>query len=343
MEQSFLNRTYLNRQADSIERALNSMSIPAKVQGGEVGKRWVRYHLAPVSGTHANQVLDAAEAVADAIGVIEVRVAEERKGFAIDVPLQEGNELRLLPLLHALQDLSAMTAVVGMLTSGKPLLLDLNRRATWHLIASGPEGCGKSELMRTLLVSLALTSRRSQLNVLGIDIGGRETAMIEALPHALTDLATDVDFAKELLMWLAGEVLRRLQSGITHPHLLLVVDDFERLTLVSDAEILSVLNEIMLKGFESGVHILGASRDPILWPQRSVKQQGGVVAAVTVPHEAQGVSVTPGRFRFNAGSETSVVDVAWLSVRDLDTAVRLANAGWRVSRMSPRYEFEGVS
>ena len=226
MEKTYLNRSYLDRQANQIERALRTMSLPARVQGGQVTDRWIRYHLEPAGETQTDRVLQAAEAVADAIGARGIRVAEHGDGIAIEVPRVQGQALRLLPLMHALHDVSALNAVVGMQISGKPLILDMNKPSTWHLFAMGKSGCGKSELMRTILASLCLTSRRSQLSALGIDIGGQELGLIEALPHMLTDLATDRDFAKELILWLAQEVQRRLQIGVSKPHLFLFVDDF---------------------------------------------------------------------------------------------------------------------
>ncbi len=329
MEKIFLNRSYLDRQANQIERALRTMSLPTRVQGGQVTDRWIRYHLEPAGDTQADHVLQAAEAVADAIGARGVRVAERGDGIAIEVPRMRGQALRLLPLMHAIHDVPALNAVVGMQTSGKPLILDMNKPSTWHLFAMGQSGCGKSELMRTILASLCLTSRRSHLSVLGIDIGGQEFGLIEALPHMLTDLATDRDFAKELILWLAQEVQRRLQIGISRPHLVLFVDDFTWLSAERSQHVLTALNEIILKGFESGVHVIGAARDPIPLPMRSAQKRGGLITAVPTRNANGGYEEKAGRFQLKAGASSRVVDVAFLSVRDLDTVVQLANSGWR--------------
>ncbi len=329
MEKAYLNRTYLDRQANQIERALTTMSIPARVQGGQVTDQWVRYLLEPTGEMRAMHVEQVAEAVADAIGATRIRVAERGDGIAIEVPHIRRKALRLLPLMHAIDEISGMNAVIGMQTSGKPLILDMNKQRTWHLMVYGKAACGKSELVRTLLASMCLTSRRSQLNVLGIDIGGRELGLIEALPHMLTDLATDRDFAKELIYWLVREVQRRLEYGISKPHLVLFVDDFAGLAAEDDRSVVAALNEIVMKGFESGVHVIGASRDRISLPVHSAQQRGGLVSAVPIENINGGSGNKTGRFRLSTSSVQRDVDVAYLSVRDLDTVVQLANSGWR--------------
>ena len=329
MEKSYIKRSFLDRQANQIERVLTTMSLPASVQGGQVTDRWIRYLLEPAAETQASDVIQAADAVADAIGSNGIRVADRGDGIAIEVPRMQGKVLRLLPLLHAIHELPTLSAIVGMQTSGKPLILDMSKPSTWHLLALGRAACGKSELLRTLLASLCLTSRRSQLNVLGIDIGGHELGFMEAIPHILTDLATDRDFANELILWLAQEVQRRMLIGISRPHLVLFVDDFAWLGAERSQKVLTALNEIVLKGFDSGVHVIGASREPISLPMYSAQKRGGLVTAVAA-HDGDGnEEEKAGRFLMKAGASSRIVDAAFLSVRDLDTFVQLVNSGWR--------------
>jgi S-DNA-T family DNA segregation ATPase FtsK/SpoIIIE len=338
MEALPVHKADLDHQADDIERALAMLSMPARVQGGRIGERWVRYHVVPASATRADQVLRAADAVAQAIGVEEVRVAEAGQGFALDVPRHQQRALRLLPLLHALTDLSPLTAVVGMSMKGAPQILNLNRSATWHMLARGPAGCGKSELLRTALLSLALTSRRSQVNLLGIDIGGRELAVLESLPHMLTDLATEELFAEDLLIWLVAEMDRRMALGVDRPHLVLAIDDMEPLMRACGAQLKKAAGKIIQKGIEAGVHLFAALRD-LRPPYSSVLHDGDhLVLADVVSKADAGDGRSPGAFHFRSAQGVQWVDVAWLSARDLDTAARLAQAGWRASGYAPASE-----
>jgi DNA segregation ATPase FtsK/SpoIIIE-like protein len=338
MEALPVHKVDLDHQADDIERALAMLSMPARVQGGRIGERWVRYHVVPASATRADQVLRAADAVAQAIGVDEVRVAESGQGFALDVPRHQQRALRLLPLLHAMADLSPLTAVVGMSMKGIPQTLNLNRGATWNLLVRGPAGSGKSELLRTALLSLALTSRRSHVNLLGIDIGGRELAVLESLPHMLTDLATEEMFAEDLLIWLVAEMDRRMALGVDRPHLVLAVDDMQPLMRACGAQLKQAVEKIVREGTRTGVHLFAASRE-LRSPYSSILQDGDHrVVADAVPRSDGGESHCSGAFHFRSAQGVQLVDVAWLSARDLDTAARLAQAGWRASDYAPAAE-----
>lgn len=342
MGESFLQRPYLDRQADSIERVLSSLDLPARVQGGQVGNHWIRYHLTPVSGTRADKVVQVAEEVAEAIGISGLRIAERSQGLTIDVPLQQGTELRLLPLLHALPGLSASTAVVGMSIEGRPLLFNLSKPFTWNLLVYAPKGYGKSELLRTLMISLALTSRRSQLSMLGIDIGGRELAVLESLPHVLTDLATEPRFAEELLTWLSEEAGRRLAVGVASPHLVLLIDDLGWLTDKREAHALAALKHIGKVGVDVGIHFIAATQSPLPRTLRDLPDLHGVVEVVPDENAFLKGKTSVGRFQFTSNSDVTTADVAWLSLRDLDTASKLAVAGWRATGMLPlpSIEFE---
>ncbi len=323
MHTSAVDVDWLNNSADRIEQILAKMSLPARIDGGDIGEESVCFHLIPMDGLQRELVVQAARAIAQAVGVTEVQVSVQSEGLIIDVPYKHDRSMRLLPLMGALDRLEPLTAVVGMSDHGRPLLLDLKLQECWHLWIEGPEGCGKSELLRTLLVSLALGSRASQLKLLGIDVGGNELGIIEALPHALTRLASNARRAFEMIRWLENEVERRLRRGILQPAIILAVDDMAWMDLRPSSELAGSFRRLLTQAYRAGVHVLAASRsvrNPHI--RRTLISNGRTrVASMTQGDEASGT------FEFRgARGKRRRARIAWLSAADLQIAVARAQA-----------------
>ncbi len=323
MERAFDQQFYLNRQADQIERALFRLNMPARVDGGYIEKDHIRYLVTPSIGIPLESFLDQAPEVAQEIGVEDVRFARERRGVAIEVPYEQGMGVRLLPLMESLTELEPFTAVMGLTAGGTPLLLDFNLSTTRHLLARGG---GASEFLRSLLVSLALTSSPRDAGFLGVDIGGRELAVIEALPHVVKDLATNADYARVLLQWLYEEVEVRLQNAINYPHLFLFIDGIDELLQLDDDHLAPYLRHILKHGKSSGVHVLGALRTMSGSAVRNLAQSEGIVLAQSPPVDSGLYGGSAGRFSLRVDGNEEEIDIAWLSARDLDTAVHLIRA-----------------
>jgi DNA segregation ATPase FtsK/SpoIIIE-like protein len=328
MERAFYRQAFLDRQADQIETTLSALAVPARVAGGVVKEDRVQYHLAPAVGTQKEDLLRVADNFAHGIGVDDLRFDQTVEGITVDVPFQRAKGLRLLPLLHAMGALEAMSAVIGMTDDGHPLLLDFNLPQTWHVLVTAPAGAGKSELLRTILVSLALTTRNSQVRFLGIDLSGRELSLLEALPHGLTDLATSPEYAAELLVWLSEEIDRRVIASFDRPHLMLFIDDLISLLHALGSGSVQTIEHILAMGAEAGVHVI-ASQPALRDPRVEHLFNGQPVVRAFAPVEGFGEEQPVGLFHFETRRFNRTVEVAWLSLRDLDTAVRLALAGWR--------------
>jgi DNA segregation ATPase FtsK/SpoIIIE-like protein len=320
MERAFDQQFYLNRQADQIERALFRLNMPARVDGGYIEKDHIRYLVTPSLGIPLESFLDQAPEVAQEIGVEDVRFARERRGVAIEVPYEQGMGVRLLPLMESLTELEPFMAVLGLTVAGSPLLLDFNMSTTWHLFA---QGGGASEFLRSILLSLALTSSPRDAGFLGVDIGGRELAVIEALPHAVKDLATNADYARANLQWLYEEIEARLQNAIDFPHLFLFIDGIDELLQLDDDHL---LHYVLQHGKSSGVHVIGASRTMSGSAVRNFAQSEGIVLAGPLPADSGLHGGSAGRFSLQADGNEDEIDFAWLSARDLDTAVHLIRA-----------------
>jgi DNA segregation ATPase FtsK/SpoIIIE-like protein len=328
MERAFYRQAFLDRQADQIEATLSALAVPARVDGGVVKEDRVQYHLTPALGTRKEDLLRVADHFADGIGVDDLRVDQAQEGFTVEVPFQRATGLRLLPLLHAMGALEPMSAAIGMTEEGHPLILDFSLPETWHVLAAASAGAGKSELLRTMLISLALTTRNSQVRFLGIDLSGRELSLLDALPHALTDLATSPEYAVELLVWLSEEVDRRVMASFDRPHLMLFIDNLTDLLHALGPESIQTVEHVLARGPETGVHLVvtcPALRDP--WVEKLF--QGRPVVRAVEPVKSGEGERQAGLFRFETHRFNRTVEVAWLSLRDLDAAVRLARSGWR--------------
>lgn len=324
MRVSEYQRAWFNRRAKMIEKALCSLHLPARVQGGQISASGIRYHLTPLTGFQAQQVYDIADKLAQAVGAYYVRVAEEGRGLMLDLPLNDEQDLLLLQVLKDHGNLLPLTAIVGLSTKGDPFCLNFCQENSWHLFAHGSSGTGKSELLRTVIVSTALNSRLSLVQFLGIDLSGRELTLIEGLPHGLADVACDPIYAQEMLQWLLELIERRNVNRIRSPHIILAIDGVDLLGK-SNERTHDLLKKIAHLGLKTGVHLFLTSREARIRDVLGLgRNTGFVIAKGNREEDKKGEGKRkPGDFSFLRGLQRVRVQVAWMPVFDLQEAMKL--------------------
>lgn len=182
-----------------------------------------------------------------------------------------------------------LTVPIGLDQQGKPVRLDIKEAAQHgmgpHGLCVGATGSGKSELLRTLVLGLALTHSPEQLNLVLVDYkGGATFAPFKGIPHVsgiVTNLADDVSLVDRIYASLEGEILRRQEqlkaagniASITDyqrarrrnrnlpvmPHLFLVIDEFGEL-LTAQPDFIDLFMSIGRIGRSIGVHLLLSSQ-----------------------------------------------------------------------------------
>lgn len=324
-----LSSDYLNFQSDRIERVLASHRVPARVHGGTVSPRWIRFHMTPALGARIATVRNLSEELALALGAPDVRVAREGEALAIEVPRPDAEPVRLLPLLKSVGHIPPLTACLGLAEDGRPLLIRLPSPDVAHVLVAGATGSGKTDLMRAMLVSLALNNRQSRLQIALIDPKGRGFGPLAALPHTLGDVAADPESARSLLGRLVAEMERRDRRGVSSPSIVIAVDELHDLLTTGGKEVEIALVRIAQRGREAGLHLVAGVQKPSAaaiggmlkanFPVRLV----GRVASAEDARVASGLSGTGaerllgrGDFLAVAAGQPIRFQAAWLPARD---------------------------
>jgi DNA segregation ATPase FtsK/SpoIIIE, S-DNA-T family len=174
-------------------------------------------------------------------------------------------------------------ALLGVGPNG-PLTVDLRADGP-HALVAGTSGAGKSELLQTLVASLALVNTPDALTFVLVDYkGGSAFAACAQLPHCV-GMVTDLDghLVTRVLDSLSAELRRReallaqaeakdiddywARTGARLPRLVIVVDEFA--SLVEEVpEFVPGVVGIGMRGRSLGVHVVLATQRP-----------GGVVTA----------------------------------------------------------------
>ena len=192
-------------------------------------------------------------------------------------------------------DPALLRVPIGITGDGADLILDLKESAQGgvgpHGLLVGATGSGKSELLRTLVASLALTHSPDELAMVLVDFkGGATFAGVTDLPHVsgmITNLADDHAMIERMRVALHGEQQRRQQllrdagdldnvreyqlhraAGGTDPqgrplaplpYLMIFVDEFAEL-LSQRPDFIHLFVQIGRLGRSLGMHLLMASQ-----------------------------------------------------------------------------------
>lgn len=287
-----ITREYLEFQSDRIERVLASHRVPARVEGGSVTPRAIRFQVAPALGAKLATIRNLSEELALALNAPDVRIARQGDRLALEVPRPDAEPVYLLGLMRGLQTIPPYTACLGIAEDGRPLLARLSSPEAPHILVAGTTGSGKTELIRSIVLSLALTHRQSQLQIALIDPKSRGLTPLAGLRHLLAPLAVDEESALALLQRLVLEMERRDLAHISSPRILIVVDEMLDLldTKAGAKPLEAALTRLTQRGREAGLHVIAGAQKPstaVLGPLLKANFPVRLVGRVTSVEDAR--------------------------------------------------------
>jgi S-DNA-T family DNA segregation ATPase FtsK/SpoIIIE len=247
-----------------IEQVFTSHNIPCKVDEARVTARLIRFEMRIALGYSISRVEGLAEEIALAVNASSVRV--QRHGGSIIIEVARDGVSRQIGLAACLAKITAAppnTALLGVDTTGEVLLLRIDSPDVAHILLAGTTGSGKTALLRTLLLTLAMFNRPGHLQLVLIDPKGK-LAPLAALPHTWRGLGCISDPADAVLVLagLVAEMERRDRAGSTLPRIVLVIDELADLMQSGGPAVGEHLLRLTQRGRESGIDVIAATQKP---------------------------------------------------------------------------------
>lgn len=141
-----------------------------------------------------------------------------------------------------------------------------------HLLLGGATRSGKSTAIMSLLMSIAFKHRTGDVNVLIMDLPGKEQSDFNVFNRQSllsAPVITEPVVARNAILQLHEEKLRRLKASNLPdlPYIICVIDEFPRLysgvsEKESENQIESIVNDLLSSGRHAKIHMVLAAQNP---------------------------------------------------------------------------------
>jgi S-DNA-T family DNA segregation ATPase FtsK/SpoIIIE len=345
------SRQVLEFQSDRIEAVLAQHKVSARVTGGLVSPRWIRFELLPAVGARVSKIRGLAEELALALDSDTCRISRQGGTVALEIPRLNPQPVHLLPLQQRLVDGGGVpfgTALVGLADDGYPLLVRLPSPQVAHILIAGTTGSGKSALAQTIVTSLALAHRPSQIGFVLIDPKGRAFGPLARLPHLLRPVLSDSVEIQGMLdrlveIMLARDRLGRVLASASQPgepRIVVVIDELVDLLMVSGKPAQEAVTRLSQRGREAGIHLIACTQKPassVVGGLTKANFPVRLVGRVTSPEDAKVASGYAGTgaerlrgagdFIAVTGGNLTRFQAAWISAAEMAAISRSPGQG----------------
>jgi S-DNA-T family DNA segregation ATPase FtsK/SpoIIIE len=203
--------------SDLIE-ILASFGIGAIYQGSILAPAFIRVKLKPNPGVKVNSLLRLSDDLRVQLGLTQPPLIAPQAGYvSVDLPRVDRQtaffdqyfQPRLQP---SVSPSSSIQIAIGINLDGQLVEADLSDPNTCHFLVGGTTGSGKSEFLRSLLLSLLVRHAPEQLQIALVDPKRVTFPEFEQMHWLHTPIAKDSEGAIDLMNNLVAEMDQRYQQ-----------------------------------------------------------------------------------------------------------------------------------
>lgn len=299
-----------------LNNLFKDFNLAAKVTSVVRGPSVTLYELTLSPGVKVQRLLSLEDDFCVALGSSDIRILTPIPGksaIGIEVP----NKIKSIVTLGDVYSFSGLSAIkeilrvpLGRNLSGDVVYMDINHMP--HLLIAGATNSGKSSCINTIIISLLLKVKPSEVKFIMIDPKMVELSIYNGVPHLLAPVVINPKKASIALSWVVDEMENRLKILSDYncknleqfnlevdknksrdpdlaklPYILVLIDELADLMIVSASEVEESINRIAQMGRAVGIHLIIATQRP------SVNVITGVIKANI-----------PSRIAFNVASNT---------------------------------------
>ena len=274
-----------------VSESLNAFGIRGKVIGSESGPYITRVYFKLDRGVRFNSIAPLTEDLKMELRnpSIEIMTDPERGAVAIEIPKRKPDSIPFGNVFHSEYGAMVLPMALGVDPKGNPVYLDMADIP--HMLIAGATGAGKSVCLNSIITSLALNCRLTDLQFLLIDPKGTEFVQYENLKNLISGrIIDDVETALKSLTWLVEEMDRRYKIfkkckcdsineyihkrnlGLNEsastcfvedmPHIVVIIDEYADLMMNSANVLQENVKKLGNKARAAGIHLILATQRP---------------------------------------------------------------------------------
>ena len=288
-------RDELKSWSGVLEEKLKQFGVDGKVTAVHHGPVVTTFEFEPAPGVRIKDIVSRSDDLALAMRARSLRMIAPIPGRAavgIEMPNPKGRTVYLAEVLSEVTEKQRMRGIaigLGVDVVGQPFLMNLCEAP--HLLIAGTTGSGKSVCLNTILTSILLHYRPSDVQLLLVDPKMVEMSQYNGIPHLMHPVITDPKDAARVLEYLVGEMSRRndlfRREGVRNidsynakialekaekknddparerlAYIVLVVDELGDLALAKGVDIESLLTRLAQMARAAGIHMVLATQRP---------------------------------------------------------------------------------
>lgn len=192
---------------------LADFRIEVEITNIQPGPVVTRFEILPSPGVKISAIVNLEKDIARMLMVKSVRVVDTIVGknvIGIEIPNRNRQIVRFRSLLETnefQESKKPLTLALGEDVAGSPIIADLAKMP--HLLVAGTTGSGKSIGINSMILSLVYKNSSEDLKLILVDPKMLELSIYADIPHLLTPVITDMEYASDALNWCVNEMDKR--------------------------------------------------------------------------------------------------------------------------------------